>query len=370
MKLATRILLIICLVLTSVGCKNHSDLEDYGFIQILGFDYVDPDHYNITAAVNESFVKSKNIKTMVYSANKVSHPFQALDIISSTSTKQTTFVQLKVILFSEEFARKRGLFDTLLPIYNDERAIGDRVLIGIVKGSVRDLLQSKRSSVDSAEYIHQLLQLPTNTIYKTEKIHHFIFQATSNTQDPVVPYLEKQGSKIQVTQSALFQQDKMIDYLSKPMSTFVRLFDGSPPPEWLVLSNNKQTLAMRVLDSAGKINVIQPNSKHPTITVKLNVKTYEVSYTGPENLMEHKAFNRVTHQMEAHFEKQIADQIKKWLAMGIDPLAIREQFRYRYPGNWTQQIGCEKLKASKLQVKVNLSITALGMLNSEGNHPR
>ncbi|WP_332631544.1 hypothetical protein [Halalkalibacter flavus] len=77
--------------------------------------------------------------------------------VSTLTEKTLTSAQLRVVLFSEEFARKRGVMKELENLYRDPQ-VGSNVFVAVVKGTVEDILTATyKDKPEINNYINELL---------------------------------------------------------------------------------------------------------------------------------------------------------------------------------------------------------------------
>ncbi|RNB77699.1 Ger(x)C family spore germination protein, partial [Brevibacillus fluminis] len=200
------------------GCsKEHYErptLEDLGLISIIGFDYLDDKHMKMFAAIPQSSQWKKN-KTQIFNAT-ASIPHQALMRLSSMSEKTVTMAQMRVVLFSEAFARKKGLKDTMISLYRDP-LIGDNVFIGIVEGTVEELMTARyKNTEELGVFLNDVMHPRRETSFQPHlTIHDFIFHTTAETSDPVAPFLKRSEGSIQIASGAVLKHGKMVDVLKQ-----------------------------------------------------------------------------------------------------------------------------------------------------------
>jgi spore germination protein len=132
----------------------------------------------------------------------------------------------RVVLVSEEFARKVGIRRIIMQLYRDP-AVSDTVFVAIVKGSTEELITGDYPDKPGiTTFLNDLPHPRTTTAFSPfTKIHDFIFHMTEEVSDPVVPYLEKKEGYVEISKVALFKEDKMIGEMTPEEAKIVQGLD-------------------------------------------------------------------------------------------------------------------------------------------------
>jgi spore germination protein len=221
-------LFLILLILIFNGCSQpleQAQLEDFGLVEVIGYDMGKEGKSKVTIAYPKTDSETE-AKTQIYST-EIDVTREALIDVSKKSCKSIHFGQLRVVLFSEDFARKRGLEHIVKEIYQDP-VIGNNVFIAIVNGTVEDFLNDKALETEKPNFtafLIDLLKPRKETLFNPcTNIHNFIYSFTNEVSDPMAPFLVKESEEIEIKEIAIFKGDKMIDTIAL---SWVLLSSGS-----------------------------------------------------------------------------------------------------------------------------------------------
>jgi spore germination protein len=238
-------LLMMAILFLLFGCADpnleHPVIEDLGMVGVMGFDYVDQETIKLSLTLPQP---SKDAEEQVQQfTSTVQLPHEAMMDVSTLTEKTLISAQLRVVLFSEEFARKRGVMKELENLYRDPQ-VGSNVFVAVVKGTVEDILTATyKDKPEINNYINELLTPRTMTAFSPfSTIHNFINQKTDEVSDPSVPYLERvNGDSLKITKVAIFKEDKMVDTMAPEEAKLVEAMKGKkdlPPLSIMIPSSD------------------------------------------------------------------------------------------------------------------------------------
>lgn len=369
MKKAILYFICICLVFIS-GCGiliRQRSLEELGLISVLGIDHEQGDQMKFTAIQKQDSLEAKQEKQLHTTVAPLVH--EAFLRFSSETEKTITPSLLKVILFSEEVARKKGLLDSIQGLYRDSR-ISSQVSIAIVKGSTNELLAGKypdKQLID--EYLDDLLAPRREMAFHPfTTIHDYIFHTTSKTADSLVPYIEKQGTDIKVTKTALFRGNRMVGFLNHWEGTIVQAlkYGGElPSSKFEVKTTRKEDpfyVMLDVIDTDSDIKLVNRNIHEPIFKIKLKVSGNLIDYKGKKDLENEKELIILEQALAQEVKKRIQLVINKSNQLYVDPIGFTEKLRANYHGKWKGKIGDQALRKAKYQINVSVIINSTGTI--------
>ncbi|UFJ38939.1 Ger(x)C family spore germination protein [Brevibacillus humidisoli] len=362
--------LIAILLMLLPGCATIEyempSLEEYGFMSVIGFDYVDEKKVKVVISVPQTSQEAKE-KTQIYKANvKVAE--EALMVIPTKSEKTIVPNQLRVILFSETFARKKGLNQPMRWLYRDPR-VGDNVLIGIVKGSVEALMTAKyENKPEMGTFLNDLLRPRTETAFHAfTTIHDYIHDSTGECKDPTMPLLEKKQGDVQITKTVILKNGKLAGYLSPQEGKIVQALTDREklPAMFYTVEDTQSGKPEKVVMQFIKSSVRKRNEgswNQPAYTINLSMNGDLHQYTGKKDLERPEELAELQQEINKEMERLTLQVLRKLQKMGVDPAGFAELIRNKYTGRWNRQIGIKSWKKATFQVKVDLKIIGLGTL--------
>ncbi|WP_176483710.1 Ger(x)C family spore germination protein [Bacillus sp. FJAT-45066] len=359
-----KILAVVVLIFPLLfGCNDPSVeypvIEDLGMVGIMGFDYVDEKHAKVTVTLSPSREEeSSQMGTAI-----VEVPHQAVLEVSTQSDKLLSLAQLRVILFSEEYATKIGIFEMLEHLYRDP-LVGSNVLIAVVKGSVEDILsQPYNNNPEINIYFNELLTPRTIVTFNPfSTVHSFINKYTDQISDPITPYLELIEDSVKITKVALFKGDKLIRAITPEEAKLIEgLKKRKKIPDMSVNYQDDKIAVLRFVNTDFKL-VTNSDLENLTIHLNLNVKGSLVDYEGTMK------FDKVQHQIE--IEQKINEELNNNLEtviqlfqeLEIDPLSLGKKVYIKNAKNWSKEEWNKAFKNANVVVDVQTTIVSPGTI--------
>ena len=368
----SKLLLIItlCAIFMIAGCANkevRTSLEDIGLVGIMGLDYVDEANVNLSVAIPQ-YSPNAQEDTEVFTVSTDLIAKGVIDI-EALSDKKILFNQLRVILINEEYAQKGKVQKMMEFLYRNPES-GDKVLIAVVKGTVKELLNANYPSKPNINfYLNDLLEPTINTAFNPNtNIHDYIYSATNPVLDPIVPIIEKKGDKIDISGVALFKSDHMLEILSPDDALYIQYLQEkkklAPLPLELHQGHGTEKLMLDLVKSNVHIKS-NKNFKSPKLTITLNIKGSLVEYKGER----YDTLNNLESlsQLETDISKQLKEEmihfLNKLQEQKVDPIGLSENFRMYYKGKWTKEMTEETISKLEIELKVHTIIISSGNLN-------
>ncbi|WP_157800875.1 Ger(x)C family spore germination protein [Bacillus solitudinis] len=365
--------LLVLTMMVLFGCQTPEledpVIEDLGMVGVIGFDYVDDEDVKVTVTLPQPNQDAQEAYQKFTTVVKMPH--QAIMDMSTLSEKVLTFAQLRVVLFSEEYARKIGVWKVLENLYRDPR-VGTNVYIAIVKGNVEEILGGDyKDKPEINIYLHELLTpRPMMAFSPITTLHYFINRKTDEVSEPSVPYLEKVDERsIKITKTAIFKSDKLVDTIDPEEA---KLFEGLKKkkvlPDIAIMlpgeKTAKQEEAMVILKFVenrfhSKVN---GDLENPEIYVHLYVRGSIVDYGGQRNLDSVKERKEIEQKIGKQLEDKVIKIMKNFQDIGIDPAGIGEQFRLQNSKEWSKEKWNEAFKNAKITVHVEARIISSGTI--------
>ncbi|WP_170885444.1 Ger(x)C family spore germination protein [Bacillus alkalicellulosilyticus] len=365
-------LLIIIAVIILGGCGEEYErpvLEDLGIIGVLGFDYVEGDAEKVkVTATFPQHNKDAEERTQIYSAT-VKLPHKALLEITTKSEKVLTLAQLRVLIFSEEYAQKVGLWNVLYNLYRDPR-VGTNVFIAVVKGSAEEFLsQEYKDKPNINVYLNEKLEPKEDSIFNPHStLHAFLMRATDEVSDPSTPYLEYTDGTANLSHVALFNKDKMVGVLGHEEGKMIETFKQRDSiPDMLVEFTEKDESGKEVEKEALLTFVdtflteeVSGTLENPKVHLHLYVRGTIEDYVGIVNLESLDAREDFESKFEEHFEKKIIKVVNTLQELQSDPGSFGEGFRIKYPHGWSKERWNEAFANAEITANAKVTIISTG----------
>lgn len=364
-------LLLLVFLLIS-GCAQEMEkptLEDYAFIGVLGFDYAGKDQIKVTATAPRP-QNNQNQSTEIYQTTvPIFH--EALPKLNRETDRSISTAQLRVVLVSDEFARKSGIARLMKSLYRDA-SIGDALLVAVVEGSVEKLLKTTyQNQTEINTYLNNLLRprgesdfIPYTTM------HDLIFSLTDETIDPILPYiqLDPKVKKIKIAKIALLKNDKLVDTITpeegKILYTFFQHINLSTI-SLTIQEKGEKGHSKVVLNAIRSENKIRSKGKisSPSITINTMVKCSILEYSGKKDLENREEVNALEAAISRELEKKTKELVKKLQKLQVDPMFLGEYVRQNISKeNWSKEKWRSIFPKTTVSVHVHTLVVSSGTL--------
>ena len=348
------------------GCAviqlEQPTLEEYGAVQVMGFDVSEEkEKIRVTFVLPQADPIAEE-KSQIYSMDAML-PYEGIIRFTAMSDKELTTSQLRVILISEELARTVGVGDLLHTLYRDPQ-IGVNVRIAIAKGKVEEMLNQKfKDKPPIGYYLTQLLTPRESRGFNPfSTLHDFVFRKTDLVSDPSAPYLESNDKAIEISRVALFKGSKMVATLAPEEAKIVEaLKKNKVLPDMVIPITDEKPMIMRFVETEYDIKT-NGDSNDPKIHLHLYVRGSIVDYEGKEDLSIDANRQKFEEQLAKELEKLIISMTDLFQEKEIDPIAIGRHFRFDYKGKWTEELWYDILKRADITAHAKVTIISTGTL--------
>lgn len=346
-------------------------LEHYGMVGVMGFDYSKEQGRKITVSIPQ-FMPDAEQATQTFTVEG-RLPYEVISRFSSRSEKILTFRQMRVLLFSETFAKEVGLKDILFSLSRDP-SVGTNVRIAVVKGTVEDVLNKEyKAHPETTNYLRQLLKPRAATAFNPfTSIHDFIFRMTDEISDPSAPYVEIVGDSLEITRVALFQGDKMVGTLKpedakivegmkhrKRLPDFIEIIKEENP------ETNKEEDVMVILKFVEAKYDTKTNGdrENPKIHTSLYIRGVITNYQGYYNVQNMQQRKKLEAKIEEKIQQRMVNSFEQFQELMIDPLGVGYQFRFNDKGKeWNKDIWNNIFKNAEITAHTKVTIISSGAI--------
>lgn len=358
------ILLIVMVILAGCNLREKKvPIEGIDMVGILAFDFESDTTFKLTAAIPQKS-KNANQKTQIYSTSTDLVTDGMVNIEKETE-KKVVLNQLRVILFSEEFATSGRVEEVIKHLYRNTQ-IGNEILMAIVKGSAEELLrQDYPDKASTINYVSDLLQPSVNLAFNPNtNIHDFIYTQTNPNFDPIIPVIEMKKKKVELNGVALFKDKSMMTRLTPGEALFIQAIQGKRKLAPINLTTNEgDRLLLDFIDNNVKI-ISNKSLKSPRLKILLNVEGTMTEFKGKEESFKHPdSIQRLEKEVEKELEDKINNLLMELKQLKVDPIGLTENVRRHHRGKWDTELTRETISKLKWDIKVDVSILSTGILN-------
>ncbi|MDG5785925.1 Ger(x)C family spore germination protein [Evansella sp. AB-P1] len=363
------VIFIMCIsLLTACNIQyEQPTIENYGMVGVMGIDVSDKGKMEITLTLPQP-EKDAETKTQVYTT-KVNSPHEALMEGSTISEKILSTAQLRVILFSEEFAREKGVWETLENLYRDPR-VGTNTYVAVVKGSMKEFLtKDYTDKPDINRYLNKLLEPTTITAFSPfTSIHQFIRQSTNRVSDPMVPYLENVSNEsMKISMVALFKGEKMVGTMERDEAKIVEALRKNQKIadiSYVIDENNNEERTKVIINFVRSRRKIKSNGdpNNPEIFLHVYLSGAVIDYTGELNLEIQEERQKLEEKLAEQIEGRIVSAINTFQELEIDPIGIGHYFRMKDRSKWDKNHWNDVFSRATVTTHVESRIITTGTL--------
>ena len=371
---------VLLLALTLSGCWNSKELDELAIVMGYGIDTgTDAGMIDMTAQIavlqsssggGSSGGSSESSGDQSYwnITRTGSSVFSILRDYTHESSRKLYSPHTQVLIYGEDLA-KRGVRDSLDFFLRDHET-RMTVWLLVAKGRASDIFKVKsKLNSEPALNIAELVKAQTNTSETPQiKILDFVKRLLSDTTAPIAPIVEVSNdgsnSSIEVSGTAVFDQDKMIGELDKAQTrgllwvlgevkSGIVQIDAPGGSADIEISNAMSDQSVELLDD-GSVKV------HVTITASGNVgsQTGSETLTTPENIK----------ILEQNFSQRITDEVytclNKAKELDADIYGFGDMVYKKYPKQWESMKDNwdEIFKNIDLELEVKVAIRGSGRI--------
>jgi len=363
MKRTRGFLLVICILCSGCVGRNEAQpsLEELAMVGVISFDYIDDSSMNITVIAPQPSPDAKE-HTQSYTV-VASMVEEGLVQVSAKSDRMINLSQLRVALFSEEFARKGKMLDVVEYFYR-EADVRETVRVGIVKGNAGEVLTGEYPDKPNTNvYLNNLLEPTLFTSFSPfTDLHIFMADAKNPILSQTVPYLEIKDELPEITKIALFNGNHMLDTLNQEDGKIIQALSGIKKIAPTVINlSEEEEVVLEFINSKVKYKS-NNNLDSPKVSIKLTLDSALGEYRGPNKLATDNDLNKLQKDIEKKMEESIHELIDKLKKYKVDPIGLFEPLRMKYHGKWTEEMTAQLLEKAEFEITVDVDIVNIGSL--------
>lgn len=355
--LLTLSVLIIGVVSFIVGHVEKEIIDDVNIILALGLDKHEDGGIKGTALI-PVFKADQSIGNETFTGKAVIGR-EAITALQKKSADPLVTGGLKVALYGESLA-KDGLIDYIDGLQRDA-SIGSNLFLGVVDGEAEDILNKNLGNRGTGMYLSRLIE---HNIQRRDvpqsNLQEFIFRYYSEGMDPYLPYLKLLEDKVEIKGLAIFQEDRMVDFISEDdLFFFKALVENFGAGSYTVhIKNPDEYGSVERIKSERDIKVEEVDGK-PKVIISVYFRGILSSYTGPTaspNIVK-EIISQIEKEIVSHSEKMI----KSFQEKGVDPIGIgffaRSSSRQFDKKKWS-----EEYPQINIEVKAKVDLDETGVI--------
>ncbi len=364
--LPTLLVSTLCIFLSGCSQQNENpSVENLGMISVMAFDYIDQDKMKMSVIMPQPASEAKK-HTQLYTVETDLIQAGLVDV-SSKSDKTASLRQLRVILFSEEFAKTGKMVELVLELYRDTN-VRSNIYLGVVKDSAEEFLIAEYpDKPNTSTYINSVFQPKQYTYFSPFiTLHDFIYDETNPVLTAIVPYLSLKDNLIHIEGIAVFKNGNMSHVFSSQKGKNIQVLRGQKRLSILAITLNQdasksEKVVLEFIKSKVKVTS-NHNFESPKVMISLKYKGKLSEYKGEKNLENKKELATLEKQVNKLVEEEIRELIEKCQELSIEPMGLFESFRMHYKGDWTPEQTTELMAKAVFEIEVDTTIATTGIL--------
>lgn len=322
----TLFIIIVFTLLSS--CAHPRVIDEVNMSQAIGYDIKKDDMIEGTFII-PIFQQEKMGKYQILSGTSTTTS-DVLSAVSKKADKPVLLGQTRIILFSEKIVNKIGIEELTDYLYREPQ-LGNRVILAIVEGNVKDVLNTKPPNTNVnigiflSDLIHQQIE---NGNGPDTNLHLFLGNSLENGGDSNLPLFKNTNNVTAVSGVALFHENKIVSKVkTKDMFIFKTLvqYHKRGIYKFRLKDSKKSEIVVESIRSSSNYDISDSKS-NPSIKIKIKIKGKIKESMQNENLTNRKMIKKVEREMEEDLTKQADRLISEFQKKNIDPLGLKEKY--------------------------------------------
>ena len=361
------------------GCAEPKILERLSLATLIGYDAGDEEK-DISATFIIRRVTPEFQSDVVARSATAETTKGTRDEVSLQTAKKVAKGQLRVVLFSEEFA-KEGIGQMIYNLLMNPE-ISNGVYLSVVEGEIKPFLEYQYENIsDIGQHIYNLLghnieedKLLSSTIHETGRDYY------SPTRQILLPIIKRKDNLVEVTGLAFFREGQMAGRLPAEDIFYVKLLrEGHENGSFnLVLdgknleslvANEKEVpdeipVAFESIKSKMTMKLVNQTTPEFDVNIDINLRLTEID---DAIQIEHKEKNEwLQKEVNKKMEAKLSDLIKYSQELNSDVFGFGEYYESRVrDANLTPEEHDEMYPNMKVNIHINSKIIRNGIFGMD-----
>ncbi|HEU5138438.1 MAG TPA: Ger(x)C family spore germination protein [Bacillales bacterium] len=382
--------ILCCSLLMLTGCWDRIEIEDRGFVTAIGIDlaetgsggkdpvYAVMSQLVVPTAVGKNQSQSGKTKPFFNLTGKGESIFKAIRSLSSKTSRTPFYEHNKLIIFSEQLAKKGDLESVLdLLLRDPESRRSSTVLIS--KGRASEVLSVKPPNEKlPSMYIGSMSRnhFKNLSMYPPVKIGD-IHKLMLLGQSFALPMIEKVSSdQLKMAGAAVIHGEnmKMVGTLSPKETRGLKLLTGMAKDGVLKVRIQGKLVVIEMISETQSVQVDLQDKQSPEFKITLHIKGQLAESHLHRDHLQNKVLSTIERKVEKRV-KQLASlavyKVQKQFktdVIGLDQHMRNYNFDYyqQVRRNWDS--GQNIFANSQIKVIPKAEITGIGIINQSSNY--
>lgn len=298
------------------GCVQKEILDDVNLETGSAYDYVDG-QIRGTALV-PIYLPDKAVKNKTFTASsKLSRDF--LRDVQRQSQDPLVTGSLKVVLFGEQLAKKKGILD-LMDSFQRDPSIGAGLYLAVTEGASKDIIEGNYGERGNAVYLTNLIRqnMKTKDLPKTN-LQRFLSDFNQLGKSPYLPQIRKiRKEQIEISGISFFRYGRVVYSIPAEKMFYFKLLVDKYSQGTLKVPIGKELAAVESIRS--KYNMRLTSRDPFTVNVQLKVNAVLNEYSGKR--VTPKLIKKIEKKLQSKIENECLNLTKKFQDKNIDPVGF------------------------------------------------
>lgn len=350
------ILHILIMMILISGCWNNREIDEMSLISAVGIDKVENNKVELTVQV----VKPSTVKKPG-EPGKEQNPIWVYSSTGDTVFEafRNTYVAMdgrlfinqgQVIVIGEELARY-SLLD-YLDFFERELEFNIKAKVLIAKGITAKEVMNTQSDLGMIPALHimDVIENNSSTTASMKKvllfdllrdISHRGKRVIVSVIQPIKKMDNKQNLKIKDLKvegvGVLNKDANLVGFLDREETRGVLFSDNMVKSSIINIANpedNEKFLAMEILRSVGKKEIIMNENKQFNAKIDISVEAIIGERQGPGDLSDTEFVDKIREELDNYIEEDIKSAIKKAREYRVDIFSFGQMVYRKYPDYW------------------------------------
>lgn len=251
-------------------------------------------------------------------------------VVSKKADKPVLLGQTRIVLFSEKIVHEIGVTELTDYLYREPQ-LGNRVMLAVVEGKVKDVINTKppNTNVNVGIFLSDLINQQNETGNgPVTNLHLFLGNALEDGGDSYLPLIKIINNEVAVSGVALFHENKIVSKVrTRDMFVFKTLVQSHRRGiyKFKLKDKKKSDIVVESIRSGSSYEV-SDSERNPSITIKLKIKGQIKESMRSENLTNRKMIKKIEQDMDDDLTRQANRLINDFQKKNIDPIGLKEKY--------------------------------------------
>ena len=369
-RIKKMIILLIILPSLLCGCWDEKDVEDTGFITILGIESSPRGELNLTYGMPAIDPTTKSYAEILDTSASLLRI--ARDKLRLQSAKTIEAGKIQYIVYSKEIASKMNI-ESINEVFERDPSNPIIAWVAVVDGSPRGLLHQSVEYKDKPRpsiYITQLLERAVASAYTPEtRVYDFDIKSFAPGMDNITPLISYDSKAVKIEGSALFSSGKMVGTINTRQTGLLmammntlkrRKYTYIASSEASDTNTPKKGFAILLSQNSKKINISIKDNK-PIVDISLDLYGYIDEYKW-DDLKNEKEVKILSGRAQEQIRKDCQKLLEYMQSVESDPIGIGDMVRAKHNDYFKRINWHEAYKTATITVHVKFNIIQYGAI--------